>query len=85
MRPVMIGEHSPLIVTAGGSAGTRQIIMAPPQGGQVLISAGGQLTLQKPPCGSGGTAVGNTQSMPVVLQNQRIVQSGGQQYIVSGL
>lgn len=74
MRPVIIGEHPPLIMTSGSTTG-RQIIMAPSQGGQVLISAGGQLTLQKP----GSTAAGS----PVVLQNQRLVS--GQQYIVSGM
>ncbi|KAK6626139.1 hypothetical protein RUM43_006444 [Polyplax serrata] len=74
IRPLYLGESSPLIVTASG---TRQIIMTPSQlsqQGQVLISAGGQ-------------------SLPVLVQNQRIVQGGSgqmlvtsqpQQYIMSG-
>lgn len=78
MRPVIIGEHPPLLMTSGSTAG-RQIIMTPSQGGQVLISAGAQITLQKP---AGGTGAGSTQGVPMVLQNQRIVS--GQQYIVSG-
>ncbi|KAL0272764.1 UNVERIFIED_CONTAM: hypothetical protein PYX00_005615 [Menopon gallinae] len=64
IRPVFLGESSPLIVTA---AGTRQIIMAPgqlTQQGQVLFSTGNQ-------------------SLPVIVQNQRIVQGNSGQMLVT--